>query len=360
MSDTIKVILRESKYWIENRPDSDALATMFNLLKSNEHARIESEQIEQAYTLLDTIWNEITTIPLSDEEFDKRAQSVEQLKAALSELEFIQKSKKSLPASSESGQIQNQITQTVSLVSGMVDHLAERHVIGTVVQKRWQSVRDDITRNFSISIRHYRGIMQELQEATERVMFNLEIYTPQDQTMLTMLWSQLIYLYQQIATIKMVAESENAPPPPPPDIPADFTAPPPPIPPPPRASLQPPSEGGKVVDFQREIEMRKGQLNKARVVKRKQKSEWEEQIEKFGEAQNPEKAESEEDWDAPIPGLAPMTEKDLMPSADAPKKHQQVSLNSHLQPRISRKMEARLIGHPLFQQKDSTWYNHYV
>ena len=237
--------------------------------------------------------------------------------------------------------VSDQISKTVLFIDGLIAELEKKKVVGPYLKQVYAQFRSEV---ITLTPSHiiFQILMAELQVSMENILFRGVATSAELQFALVTLWTQLIYLYNQVVVLsklevvppsRMDEEGSKE---------ADISSPPPPPPSSQRSS------------FLSEIEKGKTLKSVPKASQTKKLPEWQEKILEYTKKQNPDAREVEKDedesiiaakeWEEEAVGLAPLTQKDLLPTEDAKLPQKQVSLFS----RISRRMESQLIGHPLF------------
>lgn len=288
--------------------------------------------------------------------------------------------------------LSSEIANTLVFIDGLISELVRVKAIQPNLQRWYAYFRSEVVAMQMPRAGVFQTLMQELQEAMQRVLFRQSKPSPRIQANLTLLWTQLIYLYNQVTVLAKLAQTEGQPqvpfeegregapsppppsggnggPPPPPPSGGEGGGPPPPPPPsggggPPSPSVQP----QKALSFAEQLEQqRQGGLKKVpkpaeEGVKKTQATEKGSITDilatafkgkQRARAQGDEPTmseEEEEEWNAPPGG--PQAPPDLTESGTGGYQAK-VSLKEQLRIHITRRMEEQLIGHPLFSVQSS-------
>lgn len=282
------------------------------------------------------------------------------------------------PESDEPGlsDIPAEIARTVTFIDGLISELAKANAIQPNLQRWYAYFRREATTLSSVPhVGVFQNLMQELQETMERILFRQTNTNPRIQLDLTVLWTQLIYLYNQVTVLSKLAQTEGpprvpleegggeAPPPPPP--PSEGGGAPPPPPPsgggsPPVVRPPSPTRGG---DFKAQIAagktLRKASERVLRETEEQRKDrEAQEKLDRLKQVMGgeppPKSGFTEEEWEE-----GGLSEADLKRkyAETGPPETKQAAVFSQLRARITRRMEAQLIGHPLFSAQSTNINN---
>lgn len=277
--------------------------------------------------------------------------------------------------------LSSEIANTLLFIDGLISELVRVKAIQPNLQRWYAYFRSEVVAMQMPRAGVFQTLMQELQEAMQRVLFRQSKPSPRIQANLTLLWTQLIYLYNQVTVLAKLAQTEGQPqvpfeegsgesPPPPP--PSEGGGGPPPAPSQPSPPSSPPASPSvqpqKALSFAEQLEQqRQGGLKKVpkpaeEGVKKTQATEKGSITDilatafkgkQRARAQGDEPTmseEEEEEWNAPPGG--PQAPPDLTESGTGGYQAK-VSLKEQLRARITRRMEEQLIGHPLFSVQSS-------